>query len=45
MAAFVEAFWSSMTIPVGIKYGVAAVLWGLVIAYFWRAGRGSTNAA
>lgn len=39
MAAFVEAFWSSMTLPVGIKYAVAAGLWALVIAYFWLVGR------
>ena len=44
MAAFVEAFWSSMTLPVSIKYTVAVVLWALVIAYFWRAGRGGANA-
>ena len=44
MAAFVEAFWSSMTLPVSIKYGVAAVLWGLVIAYFWFVGRGKSDA-
>lgn len=42
MAAFVEAFWSSMVLPVGIKYSVAAILWSLVIAYFWRVGRGKT---
>ena len=45
MAAFVEAFWSSMTLDVGIKYAVAAVLWSLVIAYFCLVGRGSANAA
>ena len=45
MAAFVEAFWSSMTLNVGIKYAVAALLWSLVIAYFWLVGRGSSNAA
>ena len=45
MAAFVEAFWSSMTLNVGIKYTVAAVLWSLIIAYFWLVGRGSSDAA
>jgi len=45
MAAFVEAFWSSMTLDVGIKYAVAAVLWSLVIAYFSLVGRGSSHAA
>lgn len=45
MAAFVEAFWSSMVLPVAIKYSVAAFLWVLVIAYFWFAGRGRSHAA
>jgi len=45
MAAFVEAFWSSMPLPVMIKYSVAAFLWGLVILYFWRVGRGFQHAA
>lgn len=45
MAAFVEAFWSSMPLPVMIKYSVAACLWALVIAYFWRVGRGYQHAA
>lgn len=45
MAAFVEAFWSSMTIPVGIKYTVAAVLWAMVIGYFWLVGRERNHAA
>ncbi|RVU83995.1 stage II sporulation protein M [Leucothrix sargassi] len=45
LAAFVEAFWSSMPLAAGIKYGVAAVLWTLVIAYFWRVGRGFQHAA
>ena len=45
IAAFVEAFWSSMPLPVMIKYSVAAFLWGLVIAYFWLVGRGYQHAA
>jgi len=45
MAAFVEAFWSSMALPVGIKYTVAAVLWALVICYFWFVGREKRHAA
>ena len=44
IAAFVEAFWSSMVLPVLIKYSVAVVLWTLVIAYFWLLGRKKTNA-
>lgn len=40
MAAFVEAFWSSLTIiPPIVKYGVGISLWGLVIMYFVRVGR------
>ncbi|MCK5903621.1 MAG: stage II sporulation protein M [Cocleimonas sp.] len=39
IAAFIEAFWSSMVMPVMIKYVVAALLWSLVIAYFWFLGR------
>ncbi len=40
MAAFVEAFWSSIAwMPLGIKYAVAAALWSAVIAYFVFMGR------
>ncbi len=40
VAAFVEAFWSSMTfIPALLKYGVALALWGLVIGYLMLQGR------
>ena len=39
IAAFIEAFWSSTLMPVMIKYSVAALLWSLVIAYFWFLGR------
>lgn len=40
VAAFIEAFWSSIgTLPVSVKYGVGALLWGLVLGYFRRAGR------
>ncbi|PID45020.1 MAG: hypothetical protein CSB47_10270 [Proteobacteria bacterium] len=45
MAAFVEAFWSSMALPVATKYTVAAILWTLVFAYFWFVGRDKTHAA
>ncbi|TBR11018.1 MAG: stage II sporulation protein M [Lysobacter sp.] len=41
MAAFVEAFWSSIGwIPAWIKYGVAAVLWAGVALWLLRSGRG-----
>ena len=39
IAAFIEAFWSSTVMPVMIKYVVAALLWSLVLAYFWFLGR------
>lgn len=40
VAAFIEAYWSSMTWPAPwIKYSVGAVLWGLVLAYLTLAGR------
>ena len=40
IAAFIEAFWSSNgSLAAGVKYSVAAVLWFLVIGYFWRMGR------
>lgn len=42
MAAFVEAFWSSLAIiPVAVKYATGIVLWTLVITYFTRVGRSS----
>jgi uncharacterized membrane protein SpoIIM required for sporulation len=42
IAAFVEAYWSSMTWPSPtIKYVVGALLWLLVLSYFIRAGRGA----
>lgn len=41
IAAFVEAYWSSMTLTTPtIKYIVGAALWLLVGAYFMFAGRG-----
>jgi len=40
-AAFIEAFWSSNgAMAPGVKYGVAAMLWLLVILYLGFAGRG-----
>jgi len=39
MAAFIEAFWSSIVwIPAWGKYSVAAMLWLMVIAWLWRGG-------
>ncbi|PIE00758.1 MAG: hypothetical protein CSA79_02400 [Thiothrix nivea] len=43
MAAFVEAFWSSLaTIPVTMKYATGLILWTLVLTYFTRVGRSGT---
>jgi uncharacterized membrane protein SpoIIM required for sporulation len=40
LAAAIEAFWSSARwMPLGIKYGVAAICWAAVIGYFARQGR------
>ena len=40
LAAFVEAFWSSIGwMPAWIKYAVAATLWSLVLLWLWRGGR------
>lgn len=45
MAAFVEAFWSSIAwMPLWVKYSVAALLWTLVISYFIWMGRGANSA-
>ena len=42
IAAFIEAYWSSMTWPTPlIKYLVGAALWMLVGAYLTFAGRTS----
>lgn len=44
-AAFIEAFWSSIAaVPAWGKYGVAAVLWSLVLGWLWRGGRGDARA-
>lgn len=40
IAAFIEAFWSPLTIvPPATKYGVGLVLWGVVIGYLVLGGR------
>ncbi len=44
IAAFIEAYWSSMTgIPSAVKYSAGIISWILLIAYFVFAGR--SNAA
>jgi uncharacterized membrane protein SpoIIM required for sporulation len=40
VAAFIEAFWSSMSLQPTTKYIVAALLWSVVIAYLLLPGRG-----
>jgi len=45
LAAFVEAFWSSIAeIPAWVKFSVAGVLWAGVLLWLWRGGRGSSHA-
>lgn len=45
LAAFVEAFWSSIAwMPAWIKYSVGAVMWTLVLTWLWRGGRGAQHA-
>ncbi|HDS0951257.1 TPA: stage II sporulation protein M [Stenotrophomonas maltophilia] len=45
VAAFVEAFWSSIAqIPAWGKYSVAGVLWAGVLLWLWRGGRGGSHA-
>lgn len=40
LAAFVEAFWSSLAwVPAGVKYGVGLGLWALLLAYLLLLGR------
>jgi uncharacterized membrane protein SpoIIM required for sporulation len=38
-AAFIEAFWSSLTLPASVKYTFAGCNWTLVTLYFLFAGR------
>ena len=46
IAAFIEAFWSSMRWPSPeVKYSVAAILWGAVIYYFLLQGRAAQSEA
>ena len=40
LAAFIEAFWSPAAVPASVKYGAAALLWALVIAYLGFSGKG-----
>jgi uncharacterized membrane protein SpoIIM required for sporulation len=45
LAAFIEAFWSSIAwMPSTVKFGVSAALWLLVALWLWRGGRGVADA-
>jgi len=39
IAAFIEAFWSPSSFSPGVRFGVAGVLWFLVLLYFLFGGR------
>lgn len=39
IAAFIEAFWSAINMPIVIKYTVGSICWIFVIWYFLQAGR------
>lgn len=39
IAAFIEAFWSPSTVPPSVRFGVAGLLWSLVVLYFIFGGR------
>jgi len=39
IAAFIEAYWSSMNTAPYIRYGVGSLLWLFVFSYFFLAGR------
>lgn len=43
LAAFVEAFWSTVRFPPTLKYGVGIGFWILVVGYFVLAGRNAVR--
>ena len=43
LAAFIEAFWSSSSLPVTLKYTLAALFWLLVLFYLARMGRNGSH--
>ena len=46
MAAFIEAYWSSIAaFSDGLKFGSGALLWMLVLGWLWRGGRKGGNGA
>jgi len=45
VAAFIEAFWSSLgAVPGWVKYSVSGLLWTLVLLWLLRGGRGAAEA-
>lgn len=40
LAAFIEAFWSALNLPIAVKYTVGSACWLLIFLYFFLAGRG-----
>jgi uncharacterized membrane protein SpoIIM required for sporulation len=46
MAAFIEAYWSSIaSLPDAVKFGSGALLWVLVLGWLWRGGRAVRHGA
>jgi uncharacterized membrane protein SpoIIM required for sporulation len=46
LAAFIEAYWSSIGwMPSYVKFSFGAVLWLSILFWFWRGGRGESDAA
>jgi uncharacterized membrane protein SpoIIM required for sporulation len=46
LAAFIEAYWSSiMWMPSYVKFSFGGVLWLAILFWFWRGGRGGSDAA
>jgi uncharacterized membrane protein SpoIIM required for sporulation len=46
MAAFIEAYWSSIaSLPDALKFGSGALLWVLVLGWLWRGGRAGKHGA
>ncbi|MGD1991487.1 MAG: stage II sporulation protein M, partial [Chromatiales bacterium] len=39
IAALIEAFWSPLVLPAGIKFAIGAFLWVLVFSYLFFTGR------
>jgi uncharacterized membrane protein SpoIIM required for sporulation len=46
LAAFIEAYWSSLAwMPAAVKFSVGGLMWCMILLWFWRGGRGGTDAA